>query len=525
MALLKNKYLISFLLGLIGCLALAPYNFSLLILPSLAGLYWLLSPLNNKDQRKTAFLIGVMYALGYFVLGLYWIGNAVIVHWEDYWWAYPFAVFGIPIVLSLFWGASSLLTIVLSRKNSLSRAFLFIALLSMFEWIRGWIFTGFPWNLPGYAWNGILEIAQLSAVGGIYFLTLFTVLVSTLMAHGLRNKQIPYFFVALFLVILCYGLGSLRLYAYNGGPLGERVYNKQDAVLIVQPNIPQKDKWVPSLVPNHLSKLIELSTYTPDQHTELPEQGLQIVWPETAMSSPYFEHPYYRKKITEALQSWPVETSLITGVLHREPIEGQEADNAHYYNAIYNIDQNGDVIGRYNKRHLVPFGEYIPFIPEDILMPMNVASFTAGKAENSSFVDSSKMFPLICYEVIFPRQMMGADVSESMKTAKALVTITNDAWYADAPGPYQHHAMARFRAIEQGLPLYRSANTGISGAYDSVGQDLGQRIGYGIRKTEMLFSPISLNKQTLFSKYGNLIFFSTLSIFYFLFMVLKKKPY
>lgn len=514
--------LILFIIGAVAVLALSPFNQWYLMLFSFAFFFVRLSATKGAAQ---GFAQGFAFAAGFFVIGLYWISNALFVYWEDYWWAYPGALLGLPLFLSLFWAITAALIVKFSLSHSYHRLVLFVAGFATIEWIRGWIFTGFPWNLSGYAWSSALPIAQLSAYGGIFWLTLLTILWASLLGFAWikfsqNNKKLstPSILMIGAIILtfsLSYTIGQVRLNTKELEP------DKSLGYLIVQPNIPQKIKWQPELIIEHLEKLIELSTYDAKNAQELPSEKLLIVWPETAMVQSYFEHPRIKTALRQMLKSWPVKTELLSGMLHIV----KKAPFSEYYNSLYYINNNAELIKRYDKSHLVPFGEYIPFIPDNIIVPLiGFSGFVPGVQGEPIVLNDSEenIFPLICYEIIFPRHLA---LRQNNNKAAAIITVTNDAWYGNSPGPYQHHAMAKFRAIEQGLPVIRSANTGISGAFDSLGRQVIDNIGYNKTGTAFFFSPKSLSGATFYAKYGNLILFSTLGILYFLFIVLKKRLY
>ena len=498
--------IISFGAGILCCLALEPYNLWPFMLIGIASFYYFLSQI---ESTKDAFLNGCSFGLGYFLLGLYWIGNAVFIHWDQYWWLYPFAVLGLPILLAVFWGIASWLSIKFSRRKSFLRSIYFILSLSLIEWVRGWVFTGFPWNLPGYAWGSVLEIVQIVSFGGIYFLTLLTITAGVFIGLAITKKRYLFLLLPLLMFSSLYWWGSERL---KNNPIET---DNKSGFLIVQPSIPQTQKWDPSFIPDNIRALINLSSYDVETiGSDLPD-NIFILWPETALSQPYFEHSAIKKEVVSMLKNWPVDTYLMTGIIRNE----KEGSSNKYYNSIYKISSQGKIISTYDKKHLVPFGEYIPFIPPEILAPMNIVNFEHGKNQASFNTKGLNFMPLICYEAIFP------ELLHTQKQHDAIIVTTNDAWYNDAPGPYQHHRMAMFRAIEQGTPLFRAANTGISGAFDSFGRKIMKDIPYNKRAAIFVNTPKSLNKKTFFSKNGNNIFFSTIGFLLFLSMVLKKKLY
>lgn len=515
---LRSSFL-QFLGGAVTALSLAPFNITPLIIIGLGALYF---SLHKQESTKHGVYIAASFSFGYFLIGLYWIANALFVYWEDYWWAYPFALLGLPLFFSGLWGGTAWLIMRFSAKETISRLILSIALFTTLEWIRGWIFTGFPWNLPGYAWNSFLPIAQSVSIGGMFFLTLLTFFwafgAGALVSYYPKASRKRY--PILLGLVLGLSFCVTALWGHQRLKNNPLEYDKDYAYLIVQPNIPQDKKWEPDLMISHIRKLETLSYYNPFVYEDLPTKKLFIIWPETAMAQSYFDHPSIKEELVDVMASWPIETEMLTGMLHIE----ENTPQPKYYNSVYYAGKDGKRISRYDKSHLVPFGEYIPLIPNTWLTPLiGIEGFEAGDIEEPIEVDQGKLiYPLICYEIIFPNHLKKRANNHQ---ALAILTVTNDAWYGDSSGPYQHHAMSRFRAIEQGMPVIRSANTGISGAYDSFGRKINKNISYNKSGNMYLYSPKSLSEGTPFSKNGNNLFFSTLGILYFLFMVLKKKLY
>lgn len=386
-------YLAAFLCGLIACLGLPFWNIWPATLIGFAFFYTLIAPITNA---KSGFILGFFFGLGYFLLGLYWIGNALFINWDDYWWAYPFALLGLPLFLSCFWGTAMAIATHFSASNSLHRFILTVLCLSFVEWVRGWAFTGFPWNLTGYIWNAQLEIAQISHVIGIYLLSLITIFwglglgftgLLIKQKHKIKASALGLFLLFSFIATFVYGQQRLD---QSAEPLAQN----QHKTLIVQPNIPQALKWQSDLMLDHIGNLLSLSRYDAQKHGDVSNtKQLFIVWPETAMSDIYFEHKAIKDALTSALQSWPVEdVTLFTGMLH------SNEENAGYYNSLYQINAQGELINRYDKSHLVPFGEYIPYLPPNIIEPLvGIVGFSAGEEERNLIAGDIALIPLICY--------------------------------------------------------------------------------------------------------------------------------
>ena len=446
-----------FALGGLSSLAMAPLNLWPVLFIAFSRFYILL---NRSASAKSAALLGFMFGLGYFGFGLYWIGNALLVEGNPYRWAWPLAVSGLPLMLAPFFAASCGLSKLLFKLDSLRGFLFFVCVFTLFEWLRGHIFTGFPWNLFGYTWAAIPEIAQLASLHDIYVLTLITVfwigaggfLYATTMPTPLKIISAIGVVVTL---IAGYSFGSVKLgitYAQTDKP-------KIDIVLI-QPNIPQNEKWDPEIVVKNFMRMVQSSAHT--EGTIDPNiKATYIIWPETAISTVILNAAWSRTAIAQTLATYPGRAYLITGAQRYIPEKDQ------YFNSIIVFDKNGTILYIYDKSHLVPFGEYMPlsdFI--DIAPIVGFKGFESGSGPTTLTMPEGVSFsPLICYEVIFPGKTIKAENPPDF-----MVNITNDAWYGISPGPYQHLVQAQFRAIETGLPLLRIANTGFTAAIDRHGR-------------------------------------------------------
>ncbi len=448
----------SFALGGISALAMAPANIWGALFVTLSLLYVIYSLTKNTKQ---AFIVGWLFGFGYFLFSLSWIGNALLVEGNDYKWAWPLAVAGLPFVLAFFPACAIALARRFSDPKRVVGFVSFVVLYIIFEWLRGHIFTGFPWNLFGYTWVDTLSIAQTAYPLGIYGLSFLTLLWASLAGFLYVQRDIWVFkLVAAVLVsfVFSYMYGDLRL-----GQNPDVFTNTN--VKIIQANIAQKDKWDRNKLYDNLERHIQLSM--PDDETDI-YAPIIIVWPETAMVDWLYDDPFVRKSIIEMLSAYQGEAALITGVLRHD------MQSASIYNSIVQINKDGEIGGIYDKSHLVPFGEYIPFQEFIPLRPItNFSGFAAGSGAKSLSVfnqNSLHYAPTICYEIIFS----GAIIDPTQPKPDFILTVTNDAWYGDSAGPYQHYTKAVFRAIEEGTPVVRVANTGISGLISSFGREHGR---------------------------------------------------
>lgn len=435
-------FAVAFLIGALSALGFAPFSFPPALL---AGYAWLFVKLEN-DSRAQAFWRSYAFGFGQFLAGLYWIGNSTLVDPETWWWFWPFAAIGLPLVVALYPAIAGWLTARLPFPRLPAAMILF----SLAEFARAYFFTGFPWNLSGNTWISLPWIAQNADWAGLYGLGCITLLLSALLAAFFLYRYSMQA-VCLFIVILCV------MTVYGGLARQDTIYDDNVSVRIVQPNIPQKIKWADGhIFANSLAPLA-LSDAPPNK----PAQENWLIWPETAQASPIWRSGEFRKFYKASLADWPANTTVYTGYLSLDP--------ARYANSLIAADKEGKIIWRQDKHHLVPFGEYMPL--DEILNigpVVGMEGFVFGMRPSSK-VDG--IIPLICYEIIFPRYARQAKTSET----RAIMTVTDDSWFGFSSGPFQHLVQAQFRAIETGLPVLRAANTGISAIIDPYGRVL-QRI-------------------------------------------------
>ena len=445
--------------GWVSAFAMAPVSFWPCMFAGLSALYWLFSKTQGAGQ---AFFAGFFFALGYFVTGLWWIGNALLVEGNDFAWVWPISVIGLPTLLGLFTGTYLAIARMAFSPHSLKGFVAFCFFLTLSEWARGNAFTGFPWNLYGYVWAEHLAMAQISHFIGAYGLTfasaLWCALGGYLIVCGKDARfKITAAGIALATLGATFAFGQLRL---KNNPTE---FDKSAGILVVQPNIPQNMKWDPVAVQENFLKIASLSKTA--TFADPKPENLFIVWPETAISPSVYTVTENMDRIRDILQGYKnSETYLVTGVLRRM---GEAGEQARYANSVVFLNKDLSALKTYDKTHLVPFGEFIPLQNWIPLKP--VAAFRGFERGDGATTiergDAPSFSPLICYEVIFPGQVIS-----STKRPDWIVNVTNDGWYGDSAGPHQHFAQTRLRAIEEGLPVVRSANTGISGVIDSYGR-------------------------------------------------------
>lgn len=445
--------------GWIAAFAMSPVSQPLCLFAGFSALYGLYARTQNAGQ---AFITGFLFALGYFVTGLWWIGNALLVEGNEFAWVWPISVIGLPTLLGLFTGTYLAIARMIAPANTLRGFVAFSFFLTFSEWARGHAFTGFPWNLYGYVWADHLAMAQAAHYIGAYGLTFVSVLWAALAGFlFVAKRNIPFNLAlggAAFITIVgTFSMGQLRL------DNGVTELDRKNGIVVVQPNIPQNMKWDPVAVQDNFLKIVSLSKGA--NFAEPKPDNVFIVWPETAISPPVYTIDANMERLRDMLAAQKdTNTYLVTGILRRK----QDGDDVSYANSIVIMDEELSALDVYDKFHLVPFGEFIPLQKWIPLTPVAAfKGFDRGVGARTISREGLPPFsPLICYEVIFP----GDVTANSGERAQWIVNATNDGWYGDSAGPYQHFAQTRLRAIEEGLPVIRAANTGVSGIIDPYGR-------------------------------------------------------
>lgn len=448
-------------LGALAAPAMPPANLVVLLIPAFTGWVWLL---DGCRTVRGAAATGWAFGFGFFVVGLYWVGFAFLVDADAHAWMMPLPIIGLPALLALFTAGAAATARWLAPSPGPARLVAVVAAWGLWEWLRTWLLTGFPWNLIGYAWTGSLDMLQATAWIGIQGLGLITVAAAAapaLIAHTRPNRAA--LAVALPLVVLAglWGAGALRL-----ADAPERTV--ADVQLrLVQPAIPQARKWDRDLLPANFRRHLDLSA-GPGHG-----QATHILWPETAAA---FFLANDAPALAAVADIVPAGGALVTGAPRAE-WDGSGRMNR-LWNSMLAIDDQGAIAAVYDKAHLVPFGEYVPlkeWIPFAKIVHGGRDYSPGTGVRTVALPGAPAVSPLICYEVIFP----GAVVDPENRPGW-LLNLTNDAWYGHTAGPHQHFQITRVRAVEEGLPLVRVANTGISGVVDPYGRvtarlDLGER--------------------------------------------------
>ena len=435
----RRPGLLAFGAGVIAAAGQAPFDLWPLALAGLAGLFALvMAAASPRQGAKRAWLFGG----GYFAAALSWIVEPFLVDVARHGWMAPFALAFMGFGLALFWGAAGWLA---ARAGTGARRALSLAVaLALAELARSYLFTGFPWALIGHLWIGT-PVMQLASLGGAQGLTALTLLAVAL-PFALRW---PGAVLALALLGAAWGWGGWRL-AQPEPRVADPVH-----IRLLQPNAAQRLKWRPDMVPVFFDRQLQYTAAASEPAPDL------IVWPETAL-------PFMLERAEGALE-------LVAGAAGGTPVlfGVQRRDAGGVYNSLAVLDGEGRVSAVYDKHHLVPFGEYVPLRPLAVRLGLRglaselLYGYTPGPGPQLlELGPAGRVLPLICYEAIFPQDLRAAT------RPGWLLQITNDAWFGAFSGPYQHLAQARLRAVEQGLPVLRSANTGVSAVIDARGRVL-----------------------------------------------------
>lgn len=451
-----RRWACAFGLGATGALALPPLYALPALVVAFTGLVWLL---DGALRPRQAFWLGWWFGFGYLTVSLYWIAAALFVDIASFWWLLPFTVTGLPALLA---GATGLATWAawMVAPRGWPRLLALAAGWGLGEWVRVWAFSGFPWNLVGQVWgvtDATLQAASVVGIQGLGMVAVFAAAAPAALADGAaRGRWLPPLAGAVAVAALL-AFGFLRLAdAPDGTVPGVRLR-------LVQASIPQELKWRPGARDAILQRHLELS--------RAPgfDAVTHVVWPETAGPS-FLDRDASRR--TALATAVPAGGLLLTGTNRTTP---QPTDPPQVWNAVQALDGTGRVLASYDKAHLVPFGEYLPM--RAVLGRLGMSKVTAGSIDFSAGPGPRTLAlpglppvgPLICYEVLFP-----AEVVESGQRPSWLLNLTNDGWYGRTAGPYQHLEIARARAVEEGLPVVRSANNGISAVFDAFGRARGR---------------------------------------------------
>ncbi len=484
----KRMWILAVLLGFILALGQAPISFPIGVITSIPILGYCAF---RVQTWKQAFAIGWWAGFGYFGLSMIWLIEPFLVEPEKHAILAPFALIGMSGGLALFWGGA----FALSKQFGAGLARYIVGLSvswAIAAYLRSVLFTGFPWGLLGYTWieTPIAQWASVVGPFGLVFLTTF----GGLLLLSFPTKRFASTVVTLLFFGILWAGGVWRI------PDTQSEQETNIRVRLVQPNAPQHQKWDPEWVGVFFRRALELTSSPANEPVDL------VIWPETAVPFTLQDNAGDLEILSDAAGS---DAHIIAGI--------RRLEGGGLYNSMVHLDQKGGLVAVYDKSHLVPFGEYIPF--SEYLsgmglrgMAANLQGFSTGAGpEVISTFGLPSYLAMICYEAIFP-----SFSHRENDRPEFLMHITNDTWFGDTIGPFQHLVRVRFRAVEQGLPAARSANTGISAVIDPYGRIVNR---LKLNESGVLDAnlPVPL-KPTTYAQYGELPF---LVVMFFLGLVAK----
>lgn len=498
-----SNYLKPILLGLICGLSFAPVFF----VPGILTLSVLCHHVQIQNNIKSAFKYGYLFGLGFFFATLYWIAFALWVYIDMFGWLIPFALFVPSLIMAIIIGSVAAISWCCRQKYYYH--FIFCCIWVFFEWVSSWIFTGLPWSLLGYTLSFSTTLIQSASIFGIFGLSFVTIYVGSCL-YSIRQSQIYKWIPILISFVMIVAMIIFGLCRLHQNP----TQYTDIKIRVVQPSIPQTSKWDAIDFWYNLEHQIELSNQSGDPDI--------IIWSEAALTVP-FDHPEVLLILKKVFHN-ERQILISGGVMDNN----QEGDDYKIYSSLIAFnnqsDNNDNVLFAYHKSHLVPFGEYIPFHNILPLQKITHGLQDYTKGQSNAIVDlksyNLKIRPLICYESIFP-----LEVIESNAKADLFINVTNDAWYGNSSGPYQHFEISRMRAIESGIPMVRAGNNGISAIIDPVGRVI-QKLPLdkiGVIDSQL---PHKLNKTTLFTDFiinSLLLFISTVYLMQLICIYFIKK--
>ncbi|MBL4747795.1 MAG: apolipoprotein N-acyltransferase [Magnetovibrio sp.] len=484
-----RTYSLAGMLGFAAAFAMPPLYQIYLLIPAFSGLLWLVG---GAATRWRAFVVGWWFGAGFFAAGLYWVSFALLVDAAKFGWLIPIAMLGLAFGFGLYSGLTAVVVRLAGGLNLAAQALLLASSWTFFEWVRGWFLTGFPWNPLGTIWAFSDPLLQGASGVGVYGLSLLAALLATLPGALVDRGRMGWVLNGLAVVVL----GALWLGGQHRLSLASDDVVPGVRLRLVQPNILQASKWDPTLRERHMVDQLRLGTSPPLNGAAKPTH---VIWAET--SAPFFiatHQPWL--DVVGAMT--PKGGLTILGAPKMVPADDRNLGPLRVTNSLLAIDDLGHVGAQYDKFHLVPFGEYVPFkdwLPLDRIT-QGAGSFLPGPGlVTLNLKGLPPVSPLICYEIIFP----GA-VTDGTGRARWILNLTNDAWFGQTAGPYQHFVNAQMRAVEQGLPVVRVAGTGMSAIFDGYGRVQGKLLlgEKGFLDGDL---PKALTELTPYARYGNTV--------------------
>jgi len=475
------------LFGLVSAAAMPPFNLILLLVPGFTLLLWLV---DGARSRRQAYLDGFLWGMGFFIPNLYWMAAALFTDLAEFWWVIPLALTGIPALEALYTGTATLIYHA-APGNRVGRILVFVSGWVAMEWLRTHTpFGGLPWALTGYTWSGdmpiLLDGLQMTSLVGIHGLSFITVLVAAMPAltgYGGSRRRLAVAVgtpVALLAGLLIWGAWRLAPGSDATVP-GVRLR-------LLQTNIPDQ---VTSTTEENLARLRAVLALADSPGADLISAQ---IWPESSVDFLINRSASVR---TAVARRAPPGGVVLTGTVEANP----EGPVEKVWNSIAAVTADGRIAGLYEKAHLVPFGEYVPL--QSLLSFLPIVAGRGGLDVGPGPVtlelpNLPPVSPIVCFEAIFPHAVL----DEAHRPAW-IVNVSNDAWFGHSIGPLQHFAQARVRAVEEGLPLVRAANGGISGVVDAHGR-LVMALPFGVTDILDVPLPVGLERATIYGRFGDL---------------------
>ena len=506
-------YLLPFCLGALTVFSFQPFNFSYINFILLPFFFFLITFVSKRTKtiyrkrpyKKNLFIMGFIFGFGFYLSGIYWITYSLTFD-ESFKFLIPFALILIPLFLGLFMGLTTLIIGPFINYN-ISSILLFSGSYAFSDYIRGKILTGFPWNLISYSWSWFTEVLQILNFFGLYAFNLIVITIFTMpVVIFFRIKSITKVIVLSFLIILIFSIYLYGTFSINknNGLINYLTKDEKIHIKVISPNFKLDYNSTIDEVEKKIKKVIRYSA---------PEKSKKtiFVWPEGIFTGYNFNEILSFKELIK--KNYSDAHLILLGV---NSIDKNTGSN---FNSLIIINNELQILHQYNKRKLVPFGEFLPF--ENFLNKFGLkkitqghGSFLKGNKQGNILIDDMNILPLICYEIIFPELTQKANQKTNL-----IINISEDGWFGNSIGPHQHFAKAIFRAIENDTYLIRSANQGISAIISNKGEIVKKLNTYEAGNIE-------LNVPLIKSEYKNkndLIFFILLITYLSIFLIFKNK--
>ncbi len=495
----KIVFILPLLIGIFSSFSLPPYNYYLINFISFPLLLIHLIQ-NHKYGKFRLFCIGWIFGFGYFISNIYWLTNSLTFD-KSFIIFIPFALFLVPLFLGLFYGLASLCCGFFNFGKKFSSLLIFCIFFSITEYLRGLFFGGFPWNLISYSLSEILELIQILAFVGTYTFNLLIItffsLPALLFFNHRRNIKLFISVFSILIILSNFALGRFTIENFNN------FENKKlnFTIKLVSPEI-EISRFLDFTDPiDTIINLIDISEPNPIEKT-------LFIFPEGIIPNIEFHDLKNYKDIFS--QKYSKNHKIILGMTSIEKNQ--------IFNSLVLIDNNTNLLYKYKKNKLVPFGEFLPF--ENFLGKLGLKkitsgyqSFSAANTRNIMTINGLNFLPLICYEIIYSGRI------GNKQEYDFILNISEDGWFGKTVGPHQHFAHSIFRSIEEGKNLIRSTNNGISAVIDPKGQVIDYIMSQGVIEVKT-FKTV---ENTLFQNHGNTIFFYFLFIYITLTAFLKLR--